>query len=239
VENADSVDISGLGNVANTGSRQVSPNETSTFVLTARNRSGLVQAEAPITVTVPPPDGGPEPGPAPTLVSCVANPTTSPAPGAAVQINYVSANANQVVFSPAVAGAGLSGPVTVNPTQTTTYQITAQGTEGRTATCTVTVAVTPGPEPEVIIVGGQFVETLVRELVLDASPSTDPSGGQLTFRWEPLGTGASVLDPGQARTRVQLGGPFGDYVFRVTATNALGQSSSGTITVRFRSVTLY
>jgi hypothetical protein len=101
------------------------------------------------------------------------------------------------------------------------------------------VLVTPAPAPEVIIVGGTFLETLNRELVLDASPSTDPSGGALTYRWEPMGTGASVLDPGGARTRVQLAGPFGDYLFRVTVTNAGGTSSTATVTVRFRSITLY
>jgi hypothetical protein len=37
-------------------------------------------------------------------------------------------------------------------------------------------------------------------------------------------------------TRVQLGGLFGDYVFRVTVKNAAGQSDSTTVTVRFQNV---
>jgi hypothetical protein len=232
VENATSVEISGIGTVNPTGSREVTPGATQTYVLTARNATGSVESSATVTVN-------PGPGAAPTLTACVANPTTSPSPGSPVQISYVATNATSVEFNPAVPGATVSGPVTVMPQQTTAYTITAIGSGGRTATCSVNVNVTPPPAPEVVIVGGTFLETLNRELVLDATPSTDPSGGALTYRWEPLGTGASVLDPGQARTRVQLAGPFGDYVFRVTVTNAGGVSSTGTVTVRFRSITLY
>ena len=53
-----------------------------------------------------------------------------------------------------------------------------------------------------------------------------------------LGTGAAVLDQGQPRTRVQLGGLAGDYPFRLTVRNAAGQESTATVTVRFRSSTI-
>jgi hypothetical protein len=169
----------------------------------------------------------------------MASPSTSAAPGNAVTISYTATNATSVSFAPAVAGATVAGPVTVNPTATTTYVITATGANNQTATCSVTVTVTPAPRPpDVIITEGSMVETIYRQLTLDASGSTDPAGGALTFLWEPLSTGAAVLDPGQALTRVQLGGLAGDYLFRVTVRNAQGATGQATITVRFKSTTL-
>jgi hypothetical protein len=231
VENADTVDISGLGTVPAQGSQAVTPNATATFVLTARNRFGFVQSNAPITVNPQEPGTGP----GPTLTACTASPATSPSPGTAVSIAYTATNATSVAFAPAVSGVTVAGPVTVNPVATTTYTITATGAGNRTATCTVTVTVTPAPElPPPVVVGGTEQETLSRQIILDASGSTDPAGGALTFFWEPLSTGAAVLDQGSARTRVQFAGPFGTYLFRVTVRNAIGQSASTTVTVHFR-----
>lgn len=236
VENATTVSISGIGNVDPTGSRSVSPTTNTTYTLTATNSSGSVTATANVTVS-----GGPGPGPGgdPTITGCAASPTTSPAPGSPVVISYVTTNAQSVTFAPTVAGAGLNGPVTVTPAASTNYTITAVGTENRTATCTVAVNVTPAPPPpDAIIDGPPVIETFSRELVLDGSASTDPTGGALTYVWTPLGTGAAVLDQGQARTRVQLAGLSGEYPFRLTVRNAAGQEDSATVTVRFRSGTI-
>jgi len=157
----------------------------------------------------------------------------------AVSIGYTTTNATSVTFSPAVAGAGVQGPVSVSPTATTTYTITAAGSNNRTATCSVTVTVTPAPAPPTaIITGPAVVETINRQLILNGSSST-PSGGALTYTWTPLSTGAAVLDQGQPQTRVQLGGAYGDYIFRLTVRNAQGQESSSTVTVRFKSTTVF
>jgi hypothetical protein len=231
VENADSVSINGIGTVASQGSQQVSPAANTTYTLTATNRGGTSQATATITVNpVQPGD------PAPTLTACVASPATSPSPGSAVVISYTAMNATSISFSPTVAGATVAGPVTVNPQATTSYTITVTGTQNRTATCTVNVTVTPGEEPPTaIIIGAPVIETLSREVILDATTSTNPAGGALTYFWEPLGGDGTILDQGQGRTRVQIPGLFGDYQFRVTVRNAQGQEGTAIVTVRFRS----
>src|SRR5205085_1290099 len=134
-----------------------------------------------------------------------------------VTIAYKAANATSVSI-PGIQNVTLAGPVTVTPTQTTTYTITAAGANNTSATCSVTVTVNipTGPPPTAIITGPSSITTLSRFLTLDASQSTNPAGGALTYTWEAFGTGAAILDQGQPITRVQLGGLFGDYVFRVT-----------------------
>lgn len=239
VENADTVDISGLGTVPAQGSRAVSPTASATFVITARNGGGVVQSNAPITVNPATNPGNPTPSAAPVIGGCAATPNTLTAAGASATINYFSQNASSVTFSPAVAGAGLNGPVTVTPTATTTYTLTATGTDNRTATCTVTVNVNPAPAPPTAVIAGPAtITTIRREITLDASQSTNPAGGALTYTWTPLGTGAAVLDQGSPQTRVQFSGGFGDYVFNLTVRNALGQSATTTVTVRFISINL-
>jgi len=230
VDGADTVEISGIGTVANQGTQSVSPTTNTVYTLTARNRGGTSQSTA--TVTVNPVQPGT--GQAPTLTACVASPTTSPSPGSPVTISYTATNATAVTFSPAVSGATVAGPVTVSPQATTAYTITATGANNQTATCTVNVTVTSTEPPTVSIVQGSVIETLNREVIIDAQV-TNPSGGALTYFWEPLGTGGAVLDQGAARTRVQVAGPYGDYQFQVTVRNAQGQAGSAIATVRFRS----
>jgi hypothetical protein len=237
VENAQTVMISGLGTVPATGTRQVSPTANTTYTLTATNGTGSVNATAAITVTGG--GGGGDGGAAPTITACAASPTTSPSPGSPVVISYATTNASSVTFSPAVTGAGVNGPVTVSPTASTSYTITAQGTNNRTATCTVAITVTPAPQPPTaIITGPSMIETFNRELTLSGSESVNPAGGALTFIWEPLETGAAVLDQGQANARIQIGGLAGDYRIRLTVRNAAGQQDSTIVTVRFRSTTI-
>jgi len=233
VENATSVSITNLGTVQSQSSQSVTPATTTTYTLTATNATGSTTATATITVN---------PAPAaqvPTISACVASPATSPAPGTPVRIGYTTTNGTAVTISPAVSGAGLQGPVTVSPTATTTYTITVTGANNQSATCSVPVTVTPANPPVAIITGPSSVETINRQLTLDGSASTNPAGGALTYLWTPLSTGAAVLDQGQPMTRVQLGGAYGDYIFRLTVRNAQGLEGTTTVTVSFKSTNVF
>ena len=66
VEGADEVSINnGIGTVMASGTRQVFPGNTTTYVLTARNAGGSVTRSATVNVNVPPPPVTPKPA-APT-----------------------------------------------------------------------------------------------------------------------------------------------------------------------------
>jgi hypothetical protein len=93
--------------------------------------------------------------------------------------------------------------------------------------------------PTAIIAGPQVLETINRLVTLDATPSVNPTPEPLTYIWEPLSTGAAVLDQGQRQTRIQIGGLFGDYVIRLTVRTAGGLSDSTTVTIRFVSTNVF
>lgn len=232
VENATDVSITNIGAVDQVGTRDVQPQATTTYRLVARNPRGEATAEVTIEVKPVTP-----PTPPVTLTACVATPAVSARPGDPVTLSFNAQDAITVAIS-GIGNVPVTGPVTVAPSQTTTYTITATGAES-SATCQIAVQVTPAPAPTAAIAGGPVITTLRRELTLDASGSTDPSGLPLTYFWEALGTRAAIVDQGQARTRVQLAGLSGDYPFRVTVTNSAGVSSTAEITVRFISTTIY
>jgi peptidoglycan-associated lipoprotein len=63
-ENATTVNISGLGEVARSGEREVSPRESTTYTAEARGEGGVATASARVTVTEPAPPSTPAPEPA-------------------------------------------------------------------------------------------------------------------------------------------------------------------------------
>ncbi len=238
VENATEVSISsGVGAVEPTGTRDVQPAQTTTYTLTARNSGGEVMATATVTVTAPPP---PPPAAAPTIASCTATPSVSPGPGQPVQLSFTATNATAISIS-GVGSVALTGPVTVRPTEDTTFIITATGASGTTpATCSVSVKVTAAPPPPPTdnppvakIAGGPVIETVVRQVTLDGRASTSPLGLSLTYEWTSRNTAAAILNPNSPTPTVQLGELFGDYFFDLVVRDSRGVPSTvATIVVR-------
>ncbi|HEY3739365.1 MAG TPA: OmpA family protein [Bryobacteraceae bacterium] len=230
-ENATSVSISSLGSVAINGSQDVTPANTTVYVLTATNAAGSVTANARVRVT-----------PAATISSFTATPPVSPAPGSPVILKCLANNSTKVDIEPnnGQGTTATSSSTQVFPQQTTTYTCTATGAGGTSATQTLTVNVTPIPPPGnnggapiVNIAGGPVIETNVRQVTLDASASTSPAGNlPLTFKWVSLNGQAAVLNPTSPTPIVQLNELIGDYLFTLTVTDSKGQSSTGTVTVR-------
>jgi hypothetical protein len=223
VENATTVTISTLGTVGLQGNAPVSPTANTVYTLTASNAQGQISSTIGINV---------RPGipPAPTLTACVANPVEVVKAGDPASISYTAQNATVVTLN----GLGISNPVVVRPTTTTTYTLIAYNAQNQTARCEVTVRVATTPVIDRPIANaGESITTINRLLTLDGTKSSDPKGGTLTYLWRPLERTAVVLEPTSPTPRVQLGEQFGPYVFELTVTNPAGISSTSTVTINF------
>jgi hypothetical protein len=206
---ATSVTISSIGSVPLNGTDPVSPTATTTYTLTATNANGSVSANATVVVNTP----------QTALTACFANPSNIMA-GESATLNYTSQNATAVSIAPGVGSEGLSGSVTVSPTTSTTYVVTATGTGGQTSSCSIAVSVTSGALPRII----QF----------SASPLTILSGQTSTLLW--------VVDNSTSQTITSLGTvvaagsqtvtPTATTTYTLTATNNAGSvTATATVTV--------
>ncbi len=244
VDNADTVSIDqGVGTVDNrAGTRDVNPQQTTVYTLTATNKFGTVTAQVTVNVAivVPPP-------PAPTITSFTANPTTSPSAGAPVVLSCQANNASRVVIS-GVGPVDKNGNITVNPTVQTTYVCVAVGNDPtKQASSNLTVPVGTAP---VVTTGGPVIvvtsptancsaqggtttvcETIYRQINLDLTGTTS-ANGPVTYAVSSRQTTSVVLNPTSATPTVQLSELFGDYFFDITATDSKGVTSTATVDVR-------
>jgi len=125
----------GIGNVALTGTRVVSPGATTTYTLTASNEVGSVTAVAQIIVSA-----GAQPSvglPAISLFS--ANPW-SIASGESTMLSWNVSNASTVTIEPGVGAVASAGNISVSPAATTSYTLTATNASGWSSV-TIPVAV--------------------------------------------------------------------------------------------------
>ncbi|MBL8233078.1 MAG: OmpA family protein [Bryobacterales bacterium] len=225
VDNADSVTITGLGQVALTGSANVTPAATTTYTLTARNASGDVTAEATVTVL-----------PATRIISFTANPPTSPRPGAPVTLSWTTEGATEV-FLDGFGAVNLNGTQVVNPQADTTYTIRAFGRRGQ-VTARVEVKVTPaGPTGDggPIANAGPDQVTTNREARLDGTRSFHPEGLVIGYSWRAVGRQPELILGGDTATPTVRFAPlaFGEYVFELTVTDSRGRFSKATTKVFF------
>jgi hypothetical protein len=227
VQDADEVSISGIGTVQASGSSTVNPTQTTTYTLTAKNKFGTTTATARVTVY-----------PKVRILSFTGTPTTIKS-GQPVTYQWSTQNATEVFISEGIGPRALSGSlVNAGPVRTTTITLTALGRLGQVATASVTITVdtttTPGPNrpPVAAIVAGGDRVTAFRDLILDASPSSDPDNDQLTYSWKVIYGEADILTPTAVRTQVTLK-QFGDWIFEVTVTDAAGVSSKARQRITF------
>jgi len=204
VLNAEQVTITGIGSVDPVaGTSTLAPSQTTTYTLTAKNRTSEVSQSITVTVTLDRPQV--------RILRFMATPTNITS-GEASTLAWETENASEVTIS-GIGAVRPNGSTTVSPTETTTYVLTAKNPYGEVNT-TVTVTVAPGSLPRILRFAATPVEIMPSEQssliwqVEGATTVTISGIGQV----EPSGT--STVSPTATTTYV------------LTATNQYGQVSA-------------
>jgi hypothetical protein len=212
VAGATSVSISpGIGSVnAQSGSTQVSPQQTTTYTLTASGPNGSVNATAVVAV------GG---GTPPQIVRFEASPLTIQ-PGQQSTLSWSTNGASQVAIS-GVGSVMANGSTGVSPQQTTTYTLTVTGTNGQTVTAPITVTVAAGLLPQVV--------------TFTANPPAVTAGQSTQLCWKITNaTSISITGVGANLNANDCASvsPAQTTTYTLTAINAAGQiQANATVTV--------
>ncbi len=211
VENADTVEITNLGRVdARQGSSQVSPPETTTYKLTAKNKSS--EANETITVTVE--------KPAVRILSFSASPTNINA-GDRSTLSWTTENADTVELQ-TVGNVNPNGSAQVSPVETTTYRLTARNKFGEVSSST-TITLN---KPVVVPPGGD--KPLPRIIRFDALPQEITLGQASGLNWVVENADTVVISSlgTVPLTGTRQVGPQINTIYTITATNVNGQVSS-------------
>jgi hypothetical protein len=202
VENATSVTIQPApGSVdSRSGSTSVSPAQTTTYTLTATGAGGTVNS----TVTVQVGNGTPQ------IIRFEASPLTI-APGQQSTLSWTTTGATAVSIN-GVGSVAPNGSVNVNPSQTTTYTLTAATADGKSVTAPVTVTVTSGTVPQIVT----FV----------ANPQTIDAGSSTKLCWQINGATSIQIAPSVganlSANDCATVSPTQTTTYTLTATNATG-----------------
>ncbi len=183
VSNASMVTIDqGIGGVALSGNRPVSPQATTTYTLVASNAAGSARATAQILVAS---------GPAPSTPSSFNLPvvklfTVQPANiimGGSTLLQWDVSNASSVSIDPSIGPVAPQGSTQITPTFATTYKLTATNAQGSilAATLVTVSSVTPSPDIPVI-------------LSFSATPYVIRQGEQATLSWQTTNASSVNLD---------------------------------------------
>ena len=156
--NADTVTIAPGGAQPANGTLVVTPQQSTTYTLTAVGPGGQASASLNVTVTT---QG------APSVLRFDANPTTVAA-GSPSTLSWETDNATHVTIEPGLGMQDAKGEAVVMPQQTTEYTLTAHG-NAMTVTQKLTVTVAGANDPLV--------------LEFSASPPAISSGGTTTLTW--------------------------------------------------------
>jgi len=171
VTGASSVSISpGLGTVAASGSRKVSPEATTTYTLVANSMTGSARKSVTIAVT----------GILPTINSFTISPG-SIYTGQTATVSWNVKDSTAVSIEPGIGSVSPSGTKVISPSSTTKYVLTATNGNGNsTASATLNIMASDAP----IITS------------FSASPATITSSELSTLAWDVIGAKSININQG-------------------------------------------
>jgi hypothetical protein len=206
VEDADSVSINnGIGSVDAEGSTEVSPAVTTTYTLTATGGDGSV-VTADVIVNVA----------AVEVLYFNGDPNTI-TPGGIATLSWETANAVSVAIDNGVGSVDVNGTTEVSPLVTTTYTLTATGSNGDTANAQVVITVA---QAEIVSFYGD--------------PQIITPGGVATLFWQTANAVSVTIDNGvgdvdaEGNTEVS---PAVTTTYTLTATGSNGSSVTAQVVV--------
>ncbi len=166
--------------------------------------------------------------PAPSCDSFTATPATIVVGGQA-QLTWETSNASRVVINNGVGERAADGTISVAPLNTTTYTLTAFGTQNRSVNCSIPVTVSNDPVP-------------VCEF-FTATPNTLPSnGGSVTLNWKVNGATSASISPSigsVATVGSQVTNVTSNTNFVLTATDADGDQVTCAAPVTVATATVF
>lgn len=204
VKDATSVTIDqGVGTVsATTGTKQVNPLDTITYILTATNADGNKTASCTLTVELV----------LPVITSFTVNPITV-IRGNSSTLSWNVSGATTVTIDQGVGTVSATGSSQVSPTATTTYTLTATNNDGnRTASCTLTVE--------------KLLPTINYFL---SNPTSIQLGNSSALTWAVQNADTITIDQGVgtvSATGNRQVSPQATTTYTLTATNIDGQTTA-------------
>lgn len=216
VENSTDVTITGLGRVDPTGTSAVSPTDTTTYTLTARNSAGEVSATAVVGVIK-----------LVRILNFVAEPNLTAFQGDPIVLRWTTENATEAVIT-GIGSVPVNGSITVRPTTDTTYTLIVYGRRNNVQAVTAVRVGPPRPgnRPPVAVVGPD-IETNSLIVTLDGSRSFDPDGDPITYSWRSVGPqAAEVYAANTPNPQVRMTAGSGPYVFELTVTDNKGATGN-------------
>jgi hypothetical protein len=225
VSGATTVSIDrGIGNVALTGSRAVTPIATTIYTLTATNEAGMsTTATTQVAVTSQTATNIPATN-IPTINYFTADPSNI-ALGDSITLRWSVSNATSIYIDNGIGAVCPTGSIVFLPSGTTTYALNATNSAGERAEY-ATVQVSGGGAPSPLS-GLPVINYFT------ADPPIITAGSSTTLSWDVSNATSVTIDPGVGSvdlTGTALVSPMTSTNYTLTASN-LGVSYSLIITV--------
>jgi hypothetical protein len=204
-----------IGYVALSGSQAVRPTDSTSYVLTASNVNNTVTSSATLNVN-PYPQPLPSSDSLPKVNFFDINPPIIN-PGSSTTIKWDISDADKVFINQGIGDVSLSGTMTISPSASTIYTITAENSYG-SVTSSATAIVNPTPGVPAI-------------LSFSANPNNVTAGNPSTLQWNV--TGATSVSINQGIGAVPLSGtksilPAATTIYTLTAVNNSGSVIAST-----------